>query len=209
MQGYNKDMQMDNYKNKDWLIQEYVINKKTCNDIAKEEKRDAKTIWSWLKKYGIQTRPRGGESSSGSFKKGSKLWNGRKHKESTKQKIRDARLRDGHVPYLKNGIHWLKHEGAISPNYKGGLTPERQSFYSSLEWVELVKKIWHRDMAICQICGKQHNNKENRGSFHIHHITSFQVKEKRNDLSNLILLCKHCHIWVHSKENINNKYINK
>lgn len=195
---------------KQYLIDEYITKKRTCNDIAKDVNKDPKTVWSWLKKYNIPTRQRGGESSSGSFKKGSNLWIGKKHKEETKQKIREARLKDGHVPYLKNGEHWLKSIGKEKhPNYKGGLTPERQSFYSSLDWIELVKKVWSRDNAICQNCGKHHNTESNRGNFHIHHITSFQVKEKRLDLDNLVLLCKECHRWVHSKNNINNKFITK
>lgn len=197
-------------ENKEWLVNEYVTKKRTCNDIAKELKKDPKTIWSWLKKNEIPTRSRGGDSSSGSFKKGSDIWIGRKHKQETKDKIRNARIKDGHVPYLRNGEHWLKSvETKYHPNYKGGISPERQSFYSSREWSEAVKKVWQRDKAICQKCGKNHNEEENRGSFHIHHLVSFQVIELRCDVSNLILLCKDCHRWVHSKKNINKQFIKK
>ena len=189
---------------KEYLIEEYLVKKRTCNDIAKEVKKDPKTIWSWLKKYGIETRSRGGANTSGSFQKGSDLWVGKKHKQETKDKIKNARIKDGHVPYLKNGEHWLKGISKENhPMYNGGLSPERQSFYSSKIWVELVKKVWHRDNAICQKCNKPHNTELNRGNFHIHHIISFQVKEHREDLSNLILLCKECHKWVHSRKNVN------
>ena len=193
---------------KEWLVNEYITKKRTCNDIAKELKKNPKTIWSWLKKYEIPTRSRGGDSSSGSFKKGSNIWAGRKHRQETKDKIRDARIKDGHVPYLRNGEHWLKSvDTKDHPNYKGGMYPERQSFYSSEIWSEVVKEIWKRDNAICQNCGKHHNTKENRGNFHIHHIVSFQIKELRADINNLVLLCKECHRWVHSKKNINKKFI--
>lgn len=195
-------------ENKEWLINEYITKKRTCNDIAKELNKDPKTIWSWLKKNEIPTRSRGGDSSSGSFKKGSNLWLGKKHKQETKDKIRDARIKDGHVPYLRNGEHWLKSvETKDHPNYKCGLPPERQSFYSSREWSEAVKKVWQRDKAICQKCGKHHNEEKNRGNFHIHHLVSFQVRELRCEVSNLILLCKDCHRWVHSKKNINKQFI--
>lgn len=199
---------MELYKNKEWLYNEYIVKKRTANEIAKDVERDPKTVWSWLKKFEIKTRPRGGDSSSGSFKKGTNLWKGRKHKESTKQKIREARLKDGHVPYLKNGKHWLKGvKGEKHPLWKGGLTPERQSVYSSKEWVKVVKIVWERDNATCQNCGKHHNTTKNRGSFHIHHIISFQNRETRTDPTNLVLLCKKCHLWVHSKKNTNNKFI--
>lgn len=202
---------MENYKNKDWLYKEYITKKRTANEIAKDECRDAKTIWSWLKKFEIPTRPRGGKSSSGSFKKGESIWVGRKHKQSTKDKIRKARLKDGHVPYLnKDGVHWLKGKsGNMHPCWKGGLTPERQKVYSSLEWVEAVKKVWERDNAICQNCGKHHNTEKNRGNFHIHHIISFQHRPTRTDPDNLVLLCKKCHRWVHSKLNYQQKFITK
>lgn len=195
---------------KEWLVNEYITKKRPCNDIAKELKKDPKTIWSWLKKYEIPTRSRGGDSSSGSFKKGSNIWAGRKHRQETKDKIRDARIKDGHVPYLRNGEHWLKSvDTKDHPNYKGGMSPERQSFYSSIEWSEAVKKVWQRDKAICQKCGKNHNEEKKRGNFHIHHLVSFQVRELRCEVSNLILLCKECHRWVHSRKNTENKFITK
>jgi len=199
---------MENYKNKGWMINEYVEKKRTANDIAKEEKRDAKTIWSWLKKFGIETRPMGGDSSSGSFKKGESIWVGRKHKESTKQKMRAAAIADGRVPWGKgNDPYWKGRSGEMHPCFKGGLTPERQSVYSSQEWVDAVKIVWARDSATCQGCGSHHNTAKARGTFHIHHIVSFQVKELQTEPSNLVLLCKDCHKFVHSKKNTTKKFI--
>ncbi len=200
---------MELYKNKDWLFDQYITKKKSCDEIAIDQKRDSKTIWSWVVRFKIPTRKRGAESSGGTFTKGHKKGIGRIHTKETKDKIREARLRDGHVPYLnKNGVHWLKGiKSNLHPNYKGGLTPERQSFYSSEKWSEVVKKVWSRDNAICQNCGKHHNTEINRGNFHIHHIVSFQVKELRSELSNLVLLCKDCHRWVHSKKNTNKLFI--
>lgn len=200
---------MENYKNKEWLLNQYITLNKNCVEIGLIEQRDPKTIWSWIKKFEIPTRKRGAESSPGTFEKGHKKGVGRIHTESTKNKIKEARLKDGHVPYLnKDGVHWLKgHKGKGHPTWKGGLTPERQSFYSSEEWSEVVKKVWERDNAHCQNCGKNHNTETNRGNFHIHHRVSFQVRELRAELDNLVLLCKECHRWVHSKKNINKKFI--
>jgi len=195
-------------ESKEYLENEYLIKKRTCNDIAKDVNRDAKTVWSWMKKYNIPTRKRGGDSSTGSFQKNHKLGVGRVHTTETREKIRQCRLSDGHVPYLKNGEHWLK--GLPSdrhPNYSGGLTPERQSLYCSEKWSEVIKEVWKRDNAICQRCGKSHNTETNRGNFHIHHIVTFQVKELRSELSNLVLLCKQCHRFIHSKQNINKQFL--
>ena len=190
-----------------WLIDEYIEKRRTCNDIAKDVGKDPKTVWSWLKSYGIPVRPRGGASSSGSFKKGVSTWKGKTHSVETKMKIREARLRDGRVPYLKNGEHWLKASGSTHPMWKGGVTPERQALYASVEWADAVKSVWSRDNATCQRCGKHHNAAKTRGTFHIHHIASFMVRELRAEVSNLILLCEGCHRWVHSKENAEKLFI--
>lgn len=193
---------------KEWLIEQYFKLGKNCNVIGREIGKDGKTVWNWFNGYGIQINKRGHNYKDNLTLDGSD-WIGRKHKQSTKDKIREARLKDGHVPYLnKDGVHWLKGvKGKEHPQWKGGLTPERQSVYSSKEWVECVKKVWKRDNAICQKCGKHHNTEENRGNFHIHHIISFQNKETQTKADNLILLCKSCHLWVHSKKNINNEFI--
>ena len=87
--------------------------------------------------------------------------------------------------------------------WKGGITPERQSFYNSPEWKATIRAIWIRDQCTCQRCGRKpprHGPKHNRG--HVHHIVSFQVRELRLDLDNLVLLCADCHRWVHSRANI-------
>lgn len=198
---------MENYKKKDWLYTQYVTKKRSCDEIAIEEKRDSKTIWSWVKKFGIPTRKRGAESSGGTFKVGHKKGVGRKLSQEAKDKIRKKCIERKSKPYLKNGVHWLKGTKELSPSYRGGLTPERQSFYSSEKWVELVKKVWMRDMAICQRCGKHHNTESNRGNFHIHHIISFQKTEHRDKLYNLLLVCKSCHRWIHSKQNKDKQFL--
>lgn len=190
---------------KEWLIEEYINKKRSANSIAKEINRDPKRVWEWIKDYGIETRSRG--HSTDHLPKDGSSFKGMKHTKETKDKIRRCRLQDGHVPYLKDGIHWLKHEGAVSPKWKGGITPDRQKVYSSEEWSESVKAVWSRDNATCQRCGKNHNITKNRGTFHIHHIVSFMVEELRTDVTNLVLLCSECHIWVHSNKNKTKEFI--
>jgi|SRR5690606_3561864 len=193
---------------KEWLIDQYFNKGKTCNDIAKEINRNPKRVWEWFRDYGIEINKRGANYKNNLIQDGS-TFKDKKHKESTKELIRQARFKDGGVPYLnKHGVHWLKGvTGKEHPSFKGGLTPERQSLYSSEEWSDVVKEVWKRDNAICQNCGKNHNTEKNRGNFHIHHLISFQIPEFRTELSNLVLLCKECHRWVHSKKNINQKFI--
>lgn len=194
---------------KDWLINEYHVNGKSANQIAKEIGRDSKRVWEWIRDYGLETRPRGTDYGQ-SFKPGQEsVFKGKKHTDENKEKFRQLRLSDGHVPYLKNGIHWLKHDGAVSPMWKGGITPERQSFYRSDKWKDAVKQVWKRDNATCQKCGKHHNHANARGTFHIHHIVSFMVKQLRAEVSNLLLLCNECHRWVHGKTNTQKLFISE
>jgi 5-methylcytosine-specific restriction endonuclease McrA len=185
---------------KEWLEKEYVILGKSAVQIGLEVGRDAKSVWSWLSMYGIQTRPRGHDTRH--LPKDGSVWVGRTHSNETKSKMSQKALEDGRVPWGKNNQHPLKNgKPEDHPNYKGGLTPERQSFYASTEWSKVVKAVWARDNAICQRCGIRHNTDTSRGTFHIHHIVSFMVRELRANLGNLVLLCKDCHRWVHGKSN--------
>lgn len=193
---------------KEWLEDQYLKQGKGIYEIGREAGRDPKRVWEWLHDYGIKTRSRGSDVRQ-QFKKGQiSAFKGRKHSQENKDKQRERRLKDGHVPYLKNGVHHLKgKKGDETPNWRGGCTPERQSLYSSVEWVESVKEVWKRDNAICQRCGCNHNTEELRGNFHIHHIESFMNREKRIEVDNLILLCRKCHLWIHSRKNINKDFL--
>jgi len=100
-----------------------------------------------------------------------------------------------------NGMY--NRRGEDSPNWKGGCTPERQAFYQSEEWKTACSYTWKRDNATCQKCGKSYKEIK----LHVHHIISFSVEEKRADTNNLILLCKTCHNWVHSKKNTEGRFL--
>lgn len=192
----------------EWLRDAYLVKKMDCTSIAHIVGRDPKSVWNWLKGFGIETRKRGTTDnwihSIGADRILTEF--GRLRLSESAKK---ARAKDGRAPYLKNGIHWLKHPGVTHPSWKGGITPERQSFYASEEWVDSVKKVWKRDKAICQRCGKSHNDEKNRGNFHIHHLTSFSVVSLRANVDNLILVCKECHRWIHSKKNTKKEFINE
>src|SRR5574341_544494 len=44
---------------KEWLIQKYSVERLDCTQISKMVDRDSKSVWNWLKDFGIPTRPRG------------------------------------------------------------------------------------------------------------------------------------------------------
>ncbi len=195
---------------KDWLYQKYIVEGLSMVDIGHLTGRDPKTIFYWMRKHAIPTRPRGSDVRQ-QFPKGHHPWlEGRHHTEEAKRKVSEASRERGAVPYLRDGVHYNKGKrGAVVANWKGGITPERQTFYRSEEWKEAVKAVWKRDDAVCQRCGLDHRtiDRKKAHKFHIHHIADFSVKELRCRLSNLVLLCHTCHMWVHSKKNTNGDYL--
>lgn len=196
----------------EWLRDSYLNNKMNCTEIAHKVKRDPKSVWNWLKGFGIQTRARGYGQPKNWIQKGHRsLFYGHKHTDEARRRMRLIALSDGRVPYDPLVGSYMKgRKGSDTPSWKGGMTPERQSFYSSVDWKKCVVKVWRRDDAKCCRCGLDHRTIE-RGHprFHIHHIDSFSIRSQRSILTNLVLLCWPCHIWVHSKKNIMGDYLGK
>jgi hypothetical protein len=181
----------------DWLRARYVDDGLDCVQIGALLGRDPKTVWSWLKFYGIPTRPRGGNHVY--LPKDGSTFRGKRHTPETKERIRQVRLRDGRVPYLKDGVHWTKAPGFVhGSTWKGGISPERQAFYASDEWRVAVPAVYARDKRTCQRCGKVKGPKD---PFDIHHVVSFECRELRSTISNLVLY------WVHSRANTQKEFI--
>lgn len=192
---------------REWLHQKYIADGMGCREIGALVDRDAKTILYWLRKYSIPTRPRGSDERQ-HFKKGSQNRLGIKHTEATKEKVGLASRQRGQVPYLKDGKHYLSGvRGSANPSWKGGITPERQTFYRSDEWKAACKTVWTRDNATCRRCGRRKVNGDKSSQFHIHHIVTFANKELRADPDNLVLLCGPCHYFVHSGANTNREFL--
>jgi hypothetical protein len=193
----------------EWLKQKYIDEGLGIYDIGRLINRAPKSVWRMLKAAGIPTRPRG-QNIVKARKNNPEAFNpkGRKSTLETKEKIRQAALKDGRVPYLnKDGVHWLKGKtGAISPVWRGGITPERQAFYGTPEWKQTANLVWRRDYGKCRKCGLVKYN-ENKTPLDIHHIISFACREARGQLCNLVLLCEPCHYWVHSRENTQKEFI--
>jgi hypothetical protein len=195
---------------KEWLYQKYIIEKLDCTQISKIVHRNSKQVWNWIHDYGIPLRHRGGFTSTNCFKKGAVgFWAGKKHSQEAKDKMRQARIKDGHYPKQPNGLpYWKGKSGSIMPSWNGGVSPERQSEYNKPEWKCAVKVVWQRDNAICQRCGLDHRtiNREEI-QFAIHHIISFRYKQLRSNPDCLVLLCFRCHRFVHSKKNIDREWL--
>ena len=155
--------------NKEWMENEYITKQRSMSDIAEQMGVTENAIYYWARKHGIETR--------------------------SMQEIRS--IKHWGSAGEDNGMYGKR--GEDSPNWKGGVTPERQAVYSSTEWKAAVKAVWKRDRAECQVCGSPKKRYDN---YHIHHIASFaDAPELRCDPNNLVLLCRKCHSWVHSKNN--------
>ncbi len=164
------------YWNKEWLYNEYIIKGRSLGEIAADFNVTEPAIRFWARKHEIPTR-------TTSEARGIKYWG---------------------LPGERNGMYGKR--GAEVPNWKGGLTPARQSLYSSIEWAEVVKVVWKRDRFECQRC---HMKKIPGKSFHIHHIKTFADESLRLELNNLVLVCRKCHLFIHSKKNVNKEFINE
>jgi hypothetical protein len=159
---------------KNYLFGQYRTMQKSASEIAAEHECTERNILYWLKKHGIPRRS-----------------------------ISEARqVKHWGLVGSTNGMY--NRRGDSNPNWRGGITPERQTFYASQEWAEAVVAIWKRDNATCQRC------LHHRGSgleFHIHHIKSFACVALRAYTPNLVLLCKECHGFIHSKANVKKEFI--
>lgn len=97
----------------------------------------------------------------------------------------------------KNGMYGRI--GEDNPNYKDGSSPERQKLYARGKGTEFIKQALKKDNYKCQRCG---NEQSTDNPLHVHHIKPWAGNpEYRFDLENVIVLCRNCHRWVHSKKN--------
>jgi len=160
------------YWDKEWLGSEYTEKQRSANEIANQFGITESAILFWLRKHNIQTR-------SMADIRAIKYWG---------------------LSGEKNGMYGKT--GIKNANWKGGVTPQRQDFYTSQEWKSACAEVYKRDNATCQKCGAKEK-------LHVHHVIGFANKEIRADANNLVLLCVKCHRFVHSKKNINGEFIGK
>ena len=166
------------FRNKDWLIEEYLNKERSSKDIGDEFGVSGAAVIFWLKNHKI---PRRSVSSA--------------------RKIKHWGLSGSDNPM------WNR-RGELNPNWRGGISPERQKFYTSQDWKSACSFVWKRDKATCKRCGLV-KSKNSDVPFHIHHIRSFSIIEERANPENLILLCEVCHHHVHSRKNVNREYLQR
>ncbi len=111
--------------NKEWLLTEYIHNKKSTRQIAKEQGCNHNNILYFLKKFKIKARSM---------------------KEIRKEKYW------GLCGEL-NGMFGKR--GECSPNWRGGIAPPRQKAYATIAWKALEKTILKRDNRTCVKCKTQ------------------------------------------------------
>ena len=154
---------------KEWLAREYTEKKRSSADIADECGITDGGIFYWLDKHGIPRR-------TVSEARAAKRWSS---------------------PREANGM--FGKVGTASPSWKGGLTPLRQSVYSSIPWADAVRAVWERDGGVCTepACGYSSTN---RRKMHIHHDKDFsRYPALRCDPNNLRLVCSKCHGRIHAE----------
>lgn len=97
------------------------------------------------------------------------------------------------------------HAGEQNPSWKGGVTPERQRLYKSQNWKQIIGDCFSRDRYRCVRCSA---GKRGKGDLHAHHINAWaDAPLLRMDITNLVTLCRSCHLWVHSKENQKREFL--
>jgi 5-methylcytosine-specific restriction endonuclease McrA len=166
------------FRDKEWLYANYVTMSRSTGEIAAEFHTTDSAILYWLHKHGIPRRS-----------------------VSEARKLKHWGLSGSDNPM------WNK-RGELNPRWLGGVTPERQGFYTSRAWKMACSTVWKRDKATCRRCGLRQQDSPDM-PFHVHHIVSFADKELRADSDNLVLLCETCHQFVHSRRNINREYLPK
>lgn len=103
------------FRDKAWLVTEYVEKKRSTGDIAAQfGVKDASIVY-WLRKHGVPRRT-----------------------------VKEARqVKHWGASGDANGMYGRT--GSDNPNWNGGLTPLRQSIYAQHEWKKIVRAVRRRD----------------------------------------------------------------
>jgi transposase-like protein len=209
------------YKNKEWLENQYVNNKKSCNKIAKELNCDASIIPNWLRKYDIPIRtnseshiglllgdknPMKREEVRSKFRGPGNRMNNPEIKEKyliaihTEEYYRH-KIEGMSKYYLSHPelheILSIKRSGCNNPNWRGGLSYEPYCPKWTPELRERIRAFFNYE---CIVCGK--SQEENKRKLCCHHVEYNKNACCDGKPVHFAALCMVCH----SKTNGNRKY---
>ena len=191
------------YDNKDWLFDQYIVQKKGYTVIANELNVSYTTILDRILYFGWELR---GHSA---IDKGAPR-RGKKHTSMSIEKIKNTRIKK-QVTYKCNNCgkkvlrvysaYRRSNNSYCSYNcFKDYLKKHRvetEDITDSAEYKEWRKKVYIRDNFKCKMPGCISNSKQ----IAAHHIyPKKQFPEKQFDVSNGITLCKKCHEKTFGKE---------
>ncbi len=193
-----------------WLRQQYIGEGRTAVEIGALVGRDPKSVWAQLRKFGIPTRPRGyllrnvpGSTNYMARPGAVSPFAGRRHTAATREILRAKATGRPGMSGERNGMYGV--HGPAHPSWKGGVTPERQHVYRTELWKRTAHLVYRRDRMSCRRCGV--SMLHTGPAPHIHHVTSFADTRRRFDPDNLVVLCRSCHHWVHSRKNVRGEFL--
>jgi len=97
--------------------------------------------------------------------------------------------------------------GELNPNFIDGSSPERQRMYARSEGKKFICEALSIGRYCCARCGAK-KLKEN--PLHVHHLKSWAGNPSlRFDLLNVAVLCRNCHLYVHSNNNTTREFIHE
>ena len=172
------------YKNKDWLMKKIHINGLSFLQISKEVGINFKTLWYWLRKFGIIAPNQGlsfaklKEREVIDYKKRDWLYKEYIVKRKSIKQIAKEQKKTIHIIHywlIKNGIerrddieeNRKRWAGKNNPNWKGGTTKLRDRIRNSKKYRRWRKSVFERDNYTCQKCKKR------GGKLCVHHKKSF------------------------------------
>lgn len=102
------------------------------------------------------------------------------------------------------GGQWMR--GASNPNWKGGVNAvENNRRMWDAEVGQWRRRVFARDRHTCQRCGL---SPKTRNTLRAHHIATWaDHPDRRFDIDNGTTLCRTCHDWVHSKDNVDRELL--
>jgi len=189
------NLKYDNILTKDFLIQEYIIKKKSSLVICKENNCSKFIVLKRLKFFNIPRRKIEDLNKERSLK--GILHPNYKHGKVNKIKYcKDCNKKLSKLAYYNsyercNSCNSKIRKGILSHNWQGGLSFEEYG----VEFDDALKeKVRFRDGYKCQLCGC--SQLENGKQLDVHHI---DYDKKNNNIKNLIALCHICHMKTNSK----------